>query len=148
MPPFRQHNPVRTCDRLYARYTSYKLHLRNDFNKRCGYCNDLDSFCGGTRGFHIDHFCPQDKFSHLETNYGNLVYACPYCNGAKSNDWPASSETPSIVDGKGYVDPCDVDFTNHFERFPNGRIMPRLMWAVVEALEPCRLMSLMELLQK
>ncbi len=29
------------------------------------------------------------------------------------------------MDGKGYIDPCDKDFDNHFERYNNGRICPQ-----------------------
>ncbi len=31
----------------------------------------------------------------------------------------------SVVDGKGYVDPCDSDFDNHFARYDDGRICPQ-----------------------
>ncbi len=86
MLPFRHVIPIRTCTKKYARYRYYKAYLREDFNKRCGYCDDRDIICGGIRGFHIDHFRPQKPFSHLENDYNNLVYACPYCNGGKSND--------------------------------------------------------------
>ncbi len=125
MPIYRLAIPVRTCIKKHARYTSYKKYLRQDFNKRCGYCDDRDVICGGVRGFHIDHFRPQNHFPHLVTEYSNLVYACPYCNGSKSDDWPSGSEGIGFLDGQGYIDPCDVNFDQHFERQDDGQITPR-----------------------
>jgi len=126
MKPFRNSIPRRTCTNKYSTYTAYKPYLRSDFRKRCGYCDDIDSVCGGVRGFHIDHFRPKVPFSHLKNEYGNLVYSCPYCNNAKSNDWPSGVENITILDdGSGYLDPCDIDFDNHFERYDHGRIRPK-----------------------
>jgi len=120
----RKQPPQRTCTQVYTRYTAYKSYLQNDFHNRCGYCDDLDIYCGGSAGFHIDHFRPHSKFNHLKTAYTNLVYACPYCNRGKSNDWPTGLEEISHQNGKGYVDPCDADYDNHFERLNNGKIHP------------------------
>jgi len=126
MKPFRTSIPSRTCANKYADYSSYKPYLRSDFRNRCGYCDDIDSICGGARGFHIDHFRPKATFGHLKNEYNNLVYACPYCNGAKSNDWPSGVENVAILDdGSGYLDPCDIDFDKHFERYDHGRIRPK-----------------------
>lgn len=126
MKPFRNSIPSRSCENKYNNYRLYKPYLRSDFGKRCGYCNDIDLICGGARGFHIDHFRPQVPFSHLTNEYRNLVYACPYCNGAKSNDWPSGVEDVSVLDdGSGYLDPCDIDFDSHFERYDHGRIRPK-----------------------
>ena len=126
MKPFRNFIPNRTCTKKYSNYTSYKPHLRSDFGRRCGYCNDTDALCGGVRGFHIDHFRPQAPFSHLKNEYSNLVYACPYCNGSKSNDWPSGDENIAVLsDGSGYLDPCNIDFDQHFERYDHGHIRPK-----------------------
>ncbi|MCB0167725.1 MAG: HNH endonuclease [Anaerolineae bacterium] len=125
MLPLRNTVPTRTCTKIYKKYTFYKPYLREDFGMRCGYCNDRDVICGGTRGFHIDHFRPRKYFAHLENDYNNLVYTCPYCNGGKKDDWPSGIEELSVLDGRGYIDPCDKDFDNHFERHPNGQIRPK-----------------------
>lgn len=125
MLPIRNAVPVRTCTRKYENYRSYKEHLQKDFNKRCGYCDDRDVICGGKKGFHIDHFRPQTPFKHLENDYSNLVYACSYCNGGKSNDWPSGDEKLNIIDSKGYIDPCETDFDNHLERYDYGKIRPK-----------------------
>lgn len=122
MRPFRNSIPNRTCTKKYSTHSSYKRFLREDFRKRCGYCDDLDIPCGGSNGFHVDHFRPKSLFRRLQNNYNNLVYACPYCNIAKSDDWPSSDKTLAVLNGKGYIDPCDVDFDNHFERHDDGRI--------------------------
>ena len=125
MLPFRNAIPIRTCTKKYAWYRAYKSYLREDFNRRCGYCDDRDIICGGIRGFHIDHFRPRKHFPHLENDYTNLVYACPYCNGGKSDDWPSGTEAHSVLGGKGYIDPCEMDFDNHFERHNDGKIRPK-----------------------
>ena len=73
MQPVRNIVPKRTCSKTYKNYRAYKSYLQVDFNKRCGYCGDLDVLCGGVRGFQIDHFRPQSHFKHLENEYNNLV---------------------------------------------------------------------------
>lgn len=127
MQPIRKTIPKRTCSETYASYRSYKPFLQEDFNGRCGYCDDLDIHCGGKDVFHIEHFRPHSRpeFEHLKHDYNNLVYACPYCNRAKSNDWPAGDSEQTVVDGRGYVDPCDVDYENHLTRQDDGRILPQ-----------------------
>jgi uncharacterized protein (TIGR02646 family) len=81
--------PTRTCAESYSNYRSFKKHLENDFNNRCGYCDDPDSYYGQEISYHIDHFKPKSEFPELEVEYKNLVYSCPYCNRAKSNKWKA-----------------------------------------------------------
>jgi hypothetical protein len=91
----------------------------------CGYCGDGDAWCGGKACFHIDHFRPVIRFEKLECDYSNLVYACSYCNIAKSDDWPCTVKNQTHINGEGYIDPCDVDFVSHFERQDDGQIRPR-----------------------
>lgn len=110
----QREKPSRTCTKTYANYQSFKPYLREDFNKRCGYCDDLDIACGGQRGFHIDHFKPKARFASLEQEYSNLVYSCPYCNGKKSNTWE---------DTEGFVDPCENEYDNHLCRNEKGQIV-------------------------
>lgn len=107
--------PVRTCDKKYKSYTSFKAYIRDDFNKRCGYCDDSDTYSGGKRGFHIDHFRPHslEKFAELKETYSNLVYSCSYCNGAKSNKWE---------DTNGFIDPCASEYDEHIVRNEMGQI--------------------------
>lgn len=110
---FRNKSPIRTCTKKFKDYKRYKVFLRKDFNNRCGYTDCPDVYFGGPNSFHIDHFKPYDRNISLKTNYSNLVYSCSYVNILKSND-------------KGlYLDPCNVDFNEHFERDFNGKILPR-----------------------
>jgi hypothetical protein len=111
----QRQKPKRICTKTYASYTSFKLYIREDFNKRCGYCDDLDIYHGGVRGYQIDHFRPHSisKFTHLKEEYSNLIYSCPFCNRAKSNKWK---------DLNGFIDPCDEEYDNHLERNQRGQI--------------------------
>lgn len=110
---FRNQVPTRTCTKIYKRYRTYKPHLAKDFNRRCGYTDCPDFWFGGKNTFHIDHFKPFSKNPALETEYSNLVYCCSYVNILKSDD-----------EGD-YIDPCDVDFNDHFDRDSDGLIVPK-----------------------
>lgn len=110
---FRQNSPKRTCTKTYASYRSYKPFLATDFNSRCGYTDCPDFWFGGKNTFHIDHFKPFSKNPDLATDYKNLVYCCSYVNILKSDD-----------EGD-YLDPCDIDFNEHFERDNDGSIIPK-----------------------
>lgn len=107
-----------------SKYTLYKVELRTDFSKKCGYCDTSDYYSGGQRGFHIDHFAPKKKFSHLVNEYQNLVYSCPICNTAKSDDWPGDDPNVSHVSDKGYIDPCSSSYKDHLARNKSGQIIP------------------------
>jgi len=112
---FRAKAPVRTFTKSYKDYTTYKPHLQADFNKRCGYTDCSDLWFGGVVTFHIDHHKPWKKYPkepNLKTDYSNLVYSCSYVNILKSDDIGA------------YIDPCDVDYNDHFERGKSGEILP------------------------
>lgn len=105
-------------------YTNHKSSLREDFNKRCGYCSDPDLYFGNQKGFHIDHFAPKCKFKGLENDYTNLVYSCPICNRAKWNKWVTKSHQPSHNGSEGFVDPCLDELDNHLGRNKKGQIIP------------------------
>lgn len=112
---FRENSPVRTYTGVYTTYRSYKPHLAKDFFNRCGYTDCVDFWFGGKGNFHIDHFIPWKNYPakpNLKTAYTNLVYCCSYVNILKSND-----------EGD-YIDPCDVDFNEHFYRDKVGNIIP------------------------
>ena len=112
---FRHIAPKRTyLGKQYKNYRSYKPHLETDFNKRCGYSDCHQAWFGGMSNFHIDHFKAQSKFPELETVYANLVYTCSFINIAKSDD-----------ESSLYLDPCEVDFNDHFDRDKLGNIYPK-----------------------
>lgn len=125
MNPFRDKTPKHRAKRKKCKhYTSYKTTLRIDFLKRCGYCNDLH--IDYKRYYVIDHFVPQNPsdFSHNipPNNYYNLVYACCFCNGKKSNTWPTKDARIHNDGKKGFVMPTKNAYGNLFERDNNGFI--------------------------
>jgi hypothetical protein len=112
---FRNNHPIRTHKKSEANYRRYKPYLAKDFFNRCGYTDCRDFWFGGKNNFHIDHFIPWKTYPdkpNLKTDYSNLVYACSYVNILKSNDEGA------------YIDPCNVDFNEHFSREADGTIIP------------------------
>ena len=121
--PLRDHVPVRSGSVQSQSYRAYKAQLREDFRKRCGYCDDPDLYVGGRAGSHIDHFAPKSRFPELENDYANLVYACPFCNRAKSDKWV--SDDPAVPnDGtSGFVDPCGPELDDHLGRSRRGAIV-------------------------
>lgn len=99
-----------------------KKYLRKDFKGRCAYCDDWDDINGGARYYHVEHFAPKDKFPLLKFDYGNLLYACPYCNGSKSDKWPSNDANVNIVGNEGFIDPCDEEYYKHLHRNEDGSI--------------------------
>lgn len=110
--------------RQRSHYGKYKDDLAKDFHNCCGYCDDSDLYIGGKRFYQIDHFAPKSLFAELENEYSNLVYSCPFCNGAKSNKWLGTTSTENIVDNKGFINPHDPDYGNHLKRGYDGKIVP------------------------
>lgn len=121
--PLRRDVPTRSNPAQSERYAAYKAQLRQDFRKRCGYCDDPDAYVGGRAGSHIDHFAPKSKFPSLGNSYENLVYACPFCNRAKSNKWVGDDPTVPNDGVSGFVDPCDPELDGHLGRGPQGAIV-------------------------
>lgn len=124
---FRKNTPLRRPDRKECKhYTSYKKTLREDFNNRCGYCDDIDF--QKVRSFTIDHFIPQNPvgFNHgiAPNYYYNLVYSCGYCNTSKTNKWPTNNSAISNDGNVGFIDPIEIDYTNLYKRDINGKIQP------------------------
>lgn len=111
---FRKSHPVRTYSgKVKKNYRDYKSDLAADFKNRCGYTDCSDRWFGGKSSFHIDHFIPwKHNPNKLKTDYANLVYSCSYVNILKSNDQG------------NYLDPCQVDFNQHFFRSTSGEIHP------------------------
>lgn len=123
MPPFRISTPIRTYGKKLKRFRSYKRYLIIDFSNRCGYCDGSDTWHGGHRTYHIDHFAPKDKFADLENEYTNLIYSCPSCNSSKSNKWPSDDPAKNVVNDKGFLNPCTDDLNLHFNRNSHGAII-------------------------
>lgn len=108
---FRKETSVRTFKGYYSDYHQYKKYLAEDFHHRCGYTDCSDHWFGGCRTFQIDHFIPLSKNPAKKNDYKNLIYCCSYVNRSKWDD-----ESPY------YLDPCDNDYNEHFERNSDGYI--------------------------
>lgn len=126
MYPFRELTPQRRKDRaVCVSYRSYKDTLKEDFNDRCGYCDDTDGF--RFRDFAIDHFVPRNPvdFEHdiPENEYTNLVYSCDFCNSAKSNKWYTVDANIHHENNVGFLDPTSDEYTQVFRRDSEGRIV-------------------------
>ncbi len=134
MRVFRSKHPKRTYSGTPKKhYSEYREELRSDFNGRCAYTDCVDVWWGD--GFHVDHFAPKKpdiadpdklkKFKEREHLYTNLVYACPQVNRAKSNDWVSDDPDIAFLADRGYLDPCEVDYNDYFERTDAGGIVPK-----------------------
>lgn len=121
---FRLTHPKRSnVTTIVSHYKEHRDSLRSDYKNRCGYCDDIDIW--RFTWFEIDHFVPKYVMKLLtDTDYKNLVYACRSCNNAKRAKWPSGDENIPIVNDEGFVDPCDDDYTTHFDRTGTGRIIP------------------------
>lgn len=125
MGTFRDHTPIRR--NIVTNVTHYRDHkddLKLDYQGRCGYCNDKDSW--RFIWFEIDHFVPEKyRIIIKETDYSNLVYACRSCNNAKRAKWPTENEEVHNENDIGFIDPCDDEYNNQFDRLDSGRIIPK-----------------------
>ncbi len=119
---FRKNTPTRRIDPVVkSKYGDYFDLLREDFLKRCGYCDSFD--LRRDNDFEIDHFVPRRVFSKVKENdYNNLVYSCKSCNRSKSGKWPSNDENISVVGNVGFIDPCDNKYDNQFYRDKDGEI--------------------------
>lgn len=120
----RTKRPVRSYhgEKFRTNHTN-KKHLAEDFGHRCAYCDDSDTYGGGYRAYHVEHFAPKEKFPELCFNYDNLLYACPWCNRAKWDIWPSMDAKINVVGEEGFVDPCTEEYDKHLKRCPDGTII-------------------------
>lgn len=129
MSEFRAKTPKRrNITTSVSHYREHKDDLIIDFSSRCGYCDSINTW--RFVWFEIDHFIPQKrnkkKFLTIKTpeDYSNLVYSCRSCNNAKRNKWPSDDEKIPNINDEGFIDPCDDEYTNQFDRTAKGRILP------------------------
>lgn len=125
MNSFREKVPERRTEiNNKSKYQAYKPELREDFNIRCGYCNDHESWRNSF--YEIDHFIPKTLLNENEyAYYENLVFSCRYCNNSKGGKWP-TNDRDKCNDGKvGFIDPCNEDYDSQFARNSTGEIIPR-----------------------
>lgn len=121
---FRKFLPVRRGDpRQVRHYSQHKDELREDFHKCCGYCGDSDYF--RMEYYEVDHFAPKEVMKTIElTDYSNLVYSCRSCNNSKRAKWPTGDEHVHNAENVGFIDPCNPDYDQQFERNTDGSIVP------------------------
>ncbi|MBY0479708.1 MAG: HNH endonuclease [Chitinophagaceae bacterium] len=120
---FREHIPTRSnIKTVVVNYAAHRVDLRRDYQNRCGYCDDVDTW--RFSWFEIDHLVPQKYLvSILPTDYSNLVYACRSCNNSKRAQWPTKKEEIHNHNDEGFIDPCDASYSDQFSRAVNGRIV-------------------------
>jgi uncharacterized protein (TIGR02646 family) len=125
MYPFREVTPKRRNSiNGKNRYQDYKPELREDFNKRCGYCDDHEDF--RNTFYEIDHFIPKALLEKAEyTDYNNLVFSCRYCNNSKGKKWPTNDRDKCHDAQVGFIDPCNEEYDSLFSRNENGEIIPQ-----------------------
>lgn len=119
-------------------WSQHKQDLQEDFFNHCGYCGSYDGF--RNTYFEVDHFIPKSLFEKTGTigycQYDNLVYSCKFCNNNKSSKWPSDDETISVINDKGFIDPCDNKYEDHLYRTNDGGILWKTKlgeWLVKEA---------------
>lgn len=124
MGKFRNDTPIRRIILRHVKsHGDHKEDLKIDFKRRCGYCDDVDTW--RINWFEIDHFVPKKHLVTIKsTDYSNLVYSCRSCNNAKRAIWPTKSETVHHHDNVGFIDPCDAQYAKQFTRSGTGRIIP------------------------
>lgn len=62
----REKKPIRSYHgEQFRTNPTNKKHLAEDFGHRCAYCDDLDTYGGGYRAYHVEHFAPKEKFPAL-----------------------------------------------------------------------------------
>lgn len=127
MNDFRDTHPLkRDNPRVVNHYREYKSDLQEDFDSKCGYCNDPDDYCGGFRFYQLDHFIPRKYLVEISENeYTNLVYSCFYCNNAKRAKWPSKNEKIAIVGNEGFVNPREELYCEHLCRDVEGNIIAK-----------------------
>jgi hypothetical protein len=125
MIKFRNITPTRRTNvRSVNKASEYKSELREDFNRRCGYCDDVDSW--RDTFYEVDHFVPKVYLKTIsENNYSNLVYSCRHCNNAKRAKWPTKCEKKHNNGSEGFIDPCDLSYDAQFYRNSFGEIKPK-----------------------
>ena len=102
-PHVRRHGPAGWRD-----YQRYRPWLRDEFSFRCVYCLDREVWRDMRGAMQIDHFEPQVLQPNLTSDYTNLLYLCPACNGLKR-----TSLLP---------DPCTTPLGSCLEVHSDGRI--------------------------
>jgi uncharacterized protein (TIGR02646 family) len=100
-------------------YSSFRPHVRNDFQRQCAYCLFLELLAAGEENFELDHFRPKSLFPEHAQNFYNIYYSCHPCNHLKRDLWPSKDMEQR---GLGFVDLCKDEFDMHFRLRSDGRL--------------------------
>jgi 5-methylcytosine-specific restriction endonuclease McrA len=116
VPTQRRHNPS------HGLYSRYRPCLRWDFGFTCAFCllHEADFSPLGIEGTglsSVEHMVPQSVDKEQANNYTNVVYACRFCNGARSN-------IPIISEGRRLLNPTEDAWATHFQ-VEEDRLVPR-----------------------
>jgi HNH endonuclease len=96
----------------YANYQDYKDWLRDEFEFRCIYCLERETWYPSRHAaFAVEHILPQSKRPDLVCDYDNLGYACLRCNSFKQD-----IET---------LDPSRIALDEHLYFEPDGSAVGR-----------------------
>lgn len=123
---FREFKIIRTCEREYKSYNSYRKVLKKDFHNRCAYCNTYDYILEPLT-YAIDHYVPKaifkDKDKTLDYNYNNLMYTCPKCNSEKKDKYYIEESSGNLeIKNSLFYNPVEVDYNEIFYRDELGSI--------------------------
>lgn len=98
---FKDHKIQRTCTKEFKHFRTYAQYLQKDFHNRCCYCNMSDELL--TVSYHVEHFIPRKAFEgvrdELDTDYNNLMWACPKCNLSKGNKYKGDLLNSDKIEG-------------------------------------------------
>lgn len=140
MTDFRKIKPQRRNNVPVCKvYQEYKSILCEDFHRRCGYCGDHEFF--RETFYEIDHFIPKKLAPEKANEYSNLVYSCRTCNNSKRDKWPTGDAAHPNDGLKGWIDPCDAQYSAQFDRLKDGSIRSKTklglwMWGALSLGNP------------
>jgi hypothetical protein len=116
-PTARRHHPAPA-----SRWTAYRSCLRWDFGFTCPFCllHEAD-LLGGLPGeglgvTTVEHWIPRAEDASRQNDYGNCLYACRFCNRARSVQ-------PVSTPGADLLDPTARTWSDHF-RSDEDRLLP------------------------
>ena len=110
--PIRQRHNPRPVD-WQGGYRKYGPCLRWDFGFTCAFCllHEADLVRHGVSGlgiFTAEHFEPQSVSEQAINDYSNLVYACRWCNRARS-------VAPGTTSSCRLLNPTQDSWAHHFQ---------------------------------
>ncbi|MEZ4962123.1 MAG: retron system putative HNH endonuclease [Saprospiraceae bacterium] len=72
------------------------------YNGKCAFCEQR------VERWHVEHFRPKSEYYWLAFSWDNLLYACPDCNGSKSNHFHLDKEKNPLFINPEMEDPSPL----------------------------------------